>query len=147
MIRPAVIDDRDSVHWLCKEVYGDFMTANGITMVDSDLYKTVDLFITLQQALVVEHDGIICGMCAWLVSPHPANANCRIWQEVLWCLKSIHKTDALALIRAMEDKAKEANADVMILANLSLENEPKLRRIYGKRGFNYLETHYSRRRF
>ena len=146
MIRKAVMNDQNACYLLAQEVYGQFMLEHGIQMIEADLRKTVEFFIKNEQVLVVEHDGIVCGMAAWMVSPHPANLSCKIWQEVLWCLKSKYKTDALLLIRAMEAMANSVGANVMVLANLSLENEPILRRIYGKRGFNFMESHYSRRR-
>lgn len=146
MIRYAEPKDRDVCVLMAKEVYGPFMKDYGIDLVEEDLYKTTDYFIGMKQALVVEHDGEVCGMAAWVVTPHPANSKVKIWQEVLWCLKSKFKTDALLLIRAMESQASSVGANVMVLANLSIENEPALRRIYGKRGYNFMESHYSRRR-
>jgi len=145
MIRHATMNDVDACFNMAVEVYGDFMKGHGIPMIEKDLRKTVESFINSNQVLVVEHDNKVCGMAAWIVSGHPANQECKIWQEVLWCLKSKYKTDALLLIRAMENKALSVGANVMVLANLSEMNEPTLRRIYGKRGFSYMETHYSRR--
>lgn len=145
MIRPATPSDRFICVSMAKEVYGPFMAEYGISFVEEDLLRTADLLIGLNQVLVVEHNDLVCGMAAWVVSPHPANSKIKVWQEILWCLKSKFNTDALLLIRAMEDKAQSVGANIIVLANLSLENEPTLRRIYGKRGYNYLETHYSRR--
>ena len=122
------------------------MLSHGIEMIDEDLRKTVEYFITSGQNIVVEHDGLIVGMVAWAVTPHPANFKCKILQEVLWCCNSKILIDALLLLRGFERKAIEANADVVMLANLSLENEPTLRRIYGKMGYSYTESHYSKRR-
>lgn len=144
MIRNTNINDIGVCFDLAQEIYGPFMKDNGIEMVEDDLKETVKYFILSGQSVVVEHNGKVCGMAAWIVTAHPANSKAKIWQEVLWCLKTVYKTDALALIRAMEDKAKEA--DVMVVANLSFDNEAALRRIYSKRGFNFLESHFSRRR-
>jgi hypothetical protein len=146
MIRPATSSDTERCLILAKQFYGDFLFENGIEMVDDDLRRTVEYFIASGQNLVVEHDGLISGMVAWIISPHPANAQCKILQEVLWCCNSKILIDALLLLRGFERKAAESNADVVMLANLSLNNEPTLRRIYGRMGYVYTESHYSKRR-
>jgi len=146
VIRIATLNDTERCLVLAKEFYGDFMLSHGIEMVDEDLRKTVEYFISTGQNLIVEHEGIVVGMVAWMITPHPANFKCKILQEVLWCCNSKILIDALLLLRGFERKAVEANADVIMLANLSLQNEPTLRRIYGKMGYQYTESHYSKRR-
>lgn len=147
MIRPARLEDTEQCLQLAKEFYGSFMNACGVEMVDTDLRKTVVHFIFSGQNLVVEQDEKLVGMVAWIVVLHPANSKCKIFQEMLWCCKSKFKTDALLLLRGFERKARECGADVLVLANLSLNNEPSIRRIYGKMGYSYTESHYSKRRF
>ena len=144
MIRLATIKDKDACFNMAKSIYGDFMLTHGIEMIDEDLLNTVKFFIDSNQVLVVERDNQVVGMTAWLLVPHPANMNCIIWQEILWAVDSPNKADALLLLRAIEVKANELGANVIVLANLSLDNEPKLRRIYGKMGFQYMESHYAR---
>jgi len=144
MIRLATIDDAQACYDLAKEIYGDFMLLHGIEIVEEDLRKTTDYFIKTNQVLVVERDNKVVGMTAWLLVSHPANSNCKIWQEILWCCNSPNKIDALVLLRAIEMKANELGADVIVLANLSLENEPQLRRIYSKMGYQYMESHYAK---
>jgi len=143
LIRLAISEDAISCFNLAKEMYSEFLNRHGIEVNDDDLMQTVENFIVQDQVLVIDRDGVV-GMCAWIVTGHPANQSMRIFQEVLWCSNSEHKTDAFALLRVMQDKAREVKADIVVLANLSLENEPKLRRIYGRMGFQYLETHYAR---
>ena len=142
MIRLALESDTQAVLDLAKKVYSDFMLLHGVEMIDKDLRKTVTSFINLKQVLVVERDSKVVGMTAWVLVPHPANASCKIFQEILYCSVSDHKIDALALLRAIETKSKEVGATVTVLANLSLENEPQLRRIYEKRGYQYMESNY-----
>ena len=144
MIRLAIIKDADACFTMAKLIYGDFMLKHSMEMIDEDLKKYVEFFINSKQALVVERDGKVVGMTAWLLVPHPANKNCIVFQEVLWAVDSPNKTDALLLLRAIELKANEVGANVVVLANLSLDNEPKLRRIYNKMGYQYLESYYAR---
>ena len=144
MIRLAVKADAQACTDMAKNVYGDFMLLHGIEMVDEDLRKTVESFIKLKQVLVVERDGEVFGMTAWILVPHPANSKCKIFQEILWCCDSPNKMDALLLLRAIEAKSKELGANITVLANLSLENEPRLRRIYNKRGYQYMESNYAK---
>ena len=144
MIRLATLDDKQACFDLAKLIYGDFMLVHGIEMVDEDLRKTVEFFIKSNQALVIERDDKVVGMTAWLLVPHPANMKCKIFQEILWGVNSPNKTDALLLLRAIEAKAKEVEANVVILANLSLENESQIRRIYNKKGYAFMESHYSK---
>lgn len=144
MIRNATIEDTNDCLKLAKEFYGDFMKKNGIDMIDADLLKTVEYFIATKQNLLSVQDGKVCGMIAWMITPHPANFGVKILQEVLWCCKSSHKTDALALLRGIEKEASKVKADVVMLANLSLDNEPAIRRIYNKMGYSYTESHYSK---
>ena len=98
----------------------------------------------MNQVMVVERDKKVVGMTAWSLFPHPANTSCIIFQEILWGVNSPNKTDALCLLRAIEAKALELKANVVVLANLSLTNEPQMKRIYNKRGYRYLESHYAR---
>lgn len=147
MIRPAVLSDSDRCVELATKFYGNFMLAHGIEMRDEDLKKTVDYFISSGQNVVLERDGAIVGMAAWAITPHPANFRCKIFQEILWCCESSNLTDALKLLRALENRAIESEADIFMLANLSLDTEPALRRIYDKMGYQYAESHYSKRRF
>ena len=139
MIRLATMNDAQACQDMAKTVYGDFMMLHGIEMIDEDLRKTVDTFIKLNHVLVIERDGVVVGMTAWVLFPHPANSSCKVWQEVLWAVDSPNKTDALKLLRAIETKANEVKADVIILANLSLDNEPQLRRIYNKLGYVFMQ--------
>lgn len=146
MIRHAITQDIDICVKLAKEFYGEFMIKHGIEMVDQDLYNTIRYFINTGQNLIVERDDGVVGMVAWTVTPHPANVKCRIFQEVLWCCKSPVLSDALLLLREFNREADKIGADVVMLANLSLENESVIRRIYEKMGYGYTESHYAKRR-
>ena len=144
VVRLATLEDIEQCVELAKKVYEPFLIAHGVPVVKEDLRYTARFLIGLNQVLVVEHEKI-CGMAAWVIVEHPANRKCKMFQEILWCIESDYVTDALLLMRAIEKKAVELKVDVCILGNLSLQNEPRLRKIYGKRGYEYLETHYSRR--
>ena len=142
LIREPKETDISRLTELTEEVYGDFMKLHNIPMNHENLKATVTAFVKTKQCMVVERGNKIVGLMGWTLSPHPANFSCKIFQEVLWCLKSPNPMDASILLKAIEKKAMELKADIMILANLSIENEMQLRRIYDKMGFKYLESHY-----
>jgi hypothetical protein len=131
---------------MTKQMYGDFMAKHGLAMNDKDLMNVVNMFVTKKQVLVLERAGKVVAMTAWTLSPHMANAKIIVYQEVLWCCNSPVKTDAFVMLRAIEKKAAELCADIVVLSNLSEMNEERLRRIYKLKGFEYLETHYAKRR-
>ena len=143
MIRQAEEKDINRCFDLAKEMYSYFLQTHGIEIIDTDLMQTVKYFINSKQVLVIERDGVV-GMCAWIIVSHPANSKIKIFQEVLWTVNSKCGTDALAILRAMEKKADELGADIVVLANLSLDNEQQLKRISGRRGYAFMESHYVR---
>jgi len=59
-------------------------------------------------------------------------------------VRSKFKTDTLLLLRALQREAKAQKADLLLMANLSDEHEAQIKRILLKRGFNFLESHYSK---
>lgn len=153
MIRLGDAGDIEKIIELVRSVYEPFLEKYGIPMNEENLRHTTAMLVKLKQTLVVEHDReedetrfnkTVVGVAAWGIVPHPANNSCKIFQEILWCIKGGQPMDALALLRAIEDKARELKADIIVLANLSLENESKLRKIYNRRGYEYMETHYSK---
>lgn len=144
MIRGPRPTDKDRMTELVGSVYGEFMQDSGMPLVAKDLANTVDVFIKTKCCLLVERDGIVVGIAAWQLSPHPGNYSCVVFQEILWCLKSSNIMDASILLKAIERKAIELKANILILGNLSIENEEQLRRIYGKLGFKFIESHYSK---
>jgi hypothetical protein len=143
MIRPATEQDIDACFDLARQMYGEFLTLHGIEIIDTDLMQTVKYFINSKQVLVIDRDGV-CGMCAWILTTHPANSQCKIFQEVLWTCNSKCGSDALAILRAMDKKSKVLGANITVFANLSLPNEEKLKRIYGRLGFVFMESHFAR---
>lgn len=145
MIRPATLNDAKQCYDLAYEMYAEFMLKYGIEVIREDLQKTVELFITSGQNLVIERDNGVVGMTAWILTSHPANSRLQVFQEVLWCVNSPFKTDALILLRAIEKKAKELKADIVCLANLSEMNEGRLRDLYGRMGYDFMESHYVRK--
>ena len=144
MIRDPEPKDIDRLTELTTEVYGDFMAKSGMPLIKENLKRTVEAFVKMKQGVVLERDGKIVGIAAWHITPHPANFSCKVFQEILWCLKSSNIMDASILLKAFIRKAEEAKANIIVLVNLSVENEPQLRRIYKKLGFEYLESHYSK---
>ena len=136
--------DLDAITKLAMEFFASFLSKHGIPAIEQDVKNVALMALTARQILVVEHDGEVQGVTAWAVVPHPANSKIKIFYETIWCVKSKFKTDALLLLRALESEANIINADMILIANLSSENEEQLRRIFTKRGFTFLETHYSK---
>lgn len=146
MIRVATERDIEVCFNMAKKMYSKFMERYGIKTVDKDLRQTVSNFIKYKQNLVIERDGKVVGMTAWIVTGHPANQGIKIFQEVLWCCDSPNPFDALALLRAIEKKAEELRVDIIVLANLSEQNDRQLKKIYTNMGYDFMESHFSKRR-
>jgi hypothetical protein len=144
MIRRATLNDLDACVVLTSEFFAPFLSTHGVKVRDLDVRKVAFHAIQNNQLLVVEHDGKVEGITSWMVIPHPANNTLKIFYETIWCVKSKFKTDVLLLLRALEREALLANADLMLMANLSDIHEEQLKRIFIKRGFNFLETHYGK---
>jgi hypothetical protein len=144
LIRSPEIEDVDRLSELTFEVYGDFLKKHGVSVNSDNLRTTTEAFIRTKQCIVVERGGKIVGVAGWQMSPHPVNYSCKIFQEVLWCLKSDNVMDASMLLKAIERKAVELKADIVILANLHIEHELQLRKIYMKLGYSFLESHYAK---
>ncbi len=142
MIRDPQIKDIPQMTALTKEIYGEFMTKHGMELNDTNLKTTVEAFVKTKSCIVCERGGKVVGIAAWHLSPHPGNYSLKVFQEVLWAVKSKIHTDSLALLKALHRKAVELKADVVVFVNLSIENEPKVRSVYKRMGFTYLESHY-----
>ena len=143
-----LVEDKDMADCvrLSKLMYNDFLTRYGIPMVDKDLYETVQRFVKSKQILICEREGSVRGLAAWVVTPHPANGEVKIFQEVVWAVDSDNPYDAMELLRALEKQATSMAVDIIVLANLSEMNDERLKRIYKKKGYEYLESHFSKKR-
>jgi hypothetical protein len=144
MIRRATLKDIDDIVILAVEFFRPFLEKHGVPVIDTDIRTIAHMAIINNQVLVVEHDNLVQGVTAWAIVPHPANHKLKIFYETIWCVRSRFKTDTLSLLRALENEAKDAKADLMLMANLESEHEVQLRRIFHKRGFDFLESHYSK---
>ena len=146
MIRDAKQSDLDACVDLARDVYGKFLEESGIEIVLSDIVITTEKMIDLKQVIVLEHDGEVVGMVAYVIAGHPANYRVKIIQELLWCCKGVHVTDGLSLLRAFEERAEKEKADIVIIANLHEHQSERLDKIYRKMGYKFMETHYVRSR-
>lgn len=144
MIRRATIDDIDDCVDLTIEFFGSFLSKHGIPILESDVRDVAKTYILNDQMLVIERDGLVLGITAWAIVPHPANRYAKIFYEMIWCVKSECKTDVLALLRAIEKEANKSDVDMIVMANLATESESQLKRIFEKRGYEFLETHYNK---
>ena len=144
MIRHASLKDLEPCVALAIEFFEPFLKTHGVPVIAEDVRNIALQAIAGNQILVVEHDSVIQGITAWAVVPHPANSRLKIFYETIWCVKSKFKTDTLLLLRALEREAMLANADLLLMANLASDSEEQLKRIFLKRGFEWLESHFSK---
>ena len=144
MIRLGKIKDLEDIVALTAEFFSPFLRNHGVEVIDDDVRNVALQAIVNNRILVVERDDKVVGIASWMVIPHPANSKMKIFYETIWCVKSNHKTDALSLLRTLEGEAELVGADLMLMANLAEENEAQLKRIFIKRGFSFLETHYGK---
>ena len=144
MIRLAKTNDLKDLVTLAKQVYGEFLSKHHINFVEEDMNKLGIDLINADHVLILERDNKVVGMTAWSITGHPTNKDCKIFQEILWCCNSEHKTDALLLLRALEQKAKESNANVIIMGHFTKERMSAFDRIYKRMGYEFLEIQYSK---
>ena len=144
MIRFGKIKDLEDIVSLATEFFAPFLHDHGVDVIKDDVRNVAIQAIVNNRILVVERDNKVVGIASWMVIPHPANSRIKIFYETIWCVKSEHKTDALSLLRTLEGEAELVGADLMLMANLAEENEEQLKRIFVKRGFAFLETHYGK---
>ena len=144
MIRKATMDDINDCVALMQEYFTQFLELHGVPVVYNDVWTTAKDTINARQLLVVDHDGKVKGIAGWAMVAHPANSQVKIFYETIWCVKSEFKMDALLLLRALEREAEKVKADLIVMANLSTKSELRLNRIFKKRGFNFIETHYGK---
>lgn len=144
MIRRATDNDLDACVKLCIEFFSTFLGNHGVPVIEADVRMVAIQAIASNQLIVVEHDGEVQGLAAWACIPHPANQAYKIFYETIWCVKSKFKTDTLLLFRALEREAIKVGADLILMANLANDTEDQVRRIFLKRGFSFIESHYGR---
>ena len=144
MIRKATYRDLEACVQLAVGIFKTFLEKHGVPVIEQDITNIAIRSISNGQILVVDRDGVK-GLTAWEIIPHPANHNLKIFYEIIWCVKSDVKTDALMLLRALEKQAILANVDLMCMATLSDKHETQLNRIFNKQGFNFIEAHYAKR--
>jgi len=144
MIRRATLADLKPCVALACEFFSPFLTKHGVPVRPDDVERVAIMAITKNQMLVVDHDGKICGVTAWIIDGHPANSKIKIFYEIIWCVKSEFKTDTFLLLRKMEHEAKEAGANFMVMANMATDIEEQIRRILTKKRYTFLETHYGK---
>ncbi len=144
MIRDPQIKDIPQMTALTKEIYGEFMTKHGMELNDINLKTTVEAFVKTKSCIVCERGGKVVGIAAWHLSPHPGNYSLKVFQEVLWALNSPEVMDASILLKALENKARELKADIVVMVALSAKNELRLRKIYINLGYTFLETQYAK---
>lgn len=142
MIRDPQIKDIPQMTALTKEIYGEFMTKHGMELNSANLKTTVEAFVKTKSCIVCEREGKIVGIAAWFLSPHPGNFSVKVFQEILWCVNSPNLMDASRLFKALENKAHELGANVIIMINLSSDNQKQLNTIYTKLGYDYLESYH-----
>lgn len=145
MIRKATEDDAWRCTYLAEEFFNSYLSAHGIPMRREDVRATALMYIRSGNVLVIERAGKVVGVAAWVITNHPANSNVTIFYETIWCIKSGVSSDITAMLHALECEAKRAKADIIIMANLGDDAEKRIGKIYIKRGFEFLETHYAKR--
>lgn len=144
MIRDAELKDLKRIAELTQNVHGKFLEKYGVLISPSDLDDTITAYIKAKQCIVVDRDDDVVGVVGWNVSPHPANYKCILFQENLWALSSPNVMDAPILLRAIESKAEEAKATVLIMGTLSGQRDKRLEEVYDKLGYKHVDSHYAK---
>jgi hypothetical protein len=144
MIRQALAKDIEPCVDLCIDFFKDMLNGGGIHVVREDVKAVAVKAVVEQKMMVIEHNGEVQGLVSWEVVPHPANHSVKIFYETIWCVKSKQKTDTLLLLRTLEREAEKSGAEIVVMANLFNKYESQMRRILLKRGYQYMESHFSK---
>jgi predicted N-acetyltransferase YhbS len=119
-------------------VFGEFLTFNA-----ERVEALVERLIASPQAevLVADADGVLVGMVAAHLFPHPM-ASTPVAQEVVWWVAPEQRgTTGLKLLTALSAWAKAQGAEVLMMVSPS----PTIDTLYDKLGFSRGETSYMRR--
>lgn len=111
--------------------------------IDYDtLFDALKFIINNGIFLVAENKDNIIGVVGGILSPQVFNRNHIVSTEVFWWVKEEFRGKVgLRLLGEFEKKSKINGATHILFSTIGL-NEKAMNRLYTKRGYGLLETHY-----
>lgn len=137
-IRNATFNDVEAVRELTKQMYNDSLNEYGIGYDDDVFNRVVPALINT--TFVMEMDGVVVGVMAGSIVNGLAS-NDLTYQESFWYVEKAHRGFGIKLLTFAENYCRTNNVKFFIIAHMG-NRETRLERIYKRRGFNILETHY-----
>lgn len=137
-IRKAELKDLEAVRELAKQMYDDSLNEFGINYNDTMFESIVPALINT--TFVMELDDKLVGVLAGHIVNGLAT-NELTFQESFWYVEAKHRGHGLKLLTFVENYCRVSNIKFFIIAHMG-NRETRLERIYKRKGFNLLESHY-----
>jgi len=95
------------------------------------------------RVLVIKRDGIVRGALGFFIVSDP-NDGAKIAQEAFWFVHPSARGIGLRLLAKYEETAREIGAKRISMAHINGLMDGKLAKLFEKRGYRAVETHYWR---
>jgi len=144
LIRKAQISDIDDLVKLSDEFFKEGLNDYGMEMGEDCVRASLNQYIDNLILFVAYKDGELVGFIGGTINYSTFNKNQIIAQETAWFVSKKHRngTIGLKLISAFENECKDSGANFVIMVHMNNLNSSKLYKLYGRRGYKVLETHY-----
>lgn len=149
-IRTAQPEDLPALMRMAQDFHAASPAVETVQFCPRSMAETFQSLATGDRSILFVADdeelGVI-GMIAGVFYPHYLNAMHIAAQELFWwCDPSARgKGAGLALIKAMEDWAKDIGAKTLYMASTSNPNAEKLAKLYQRRGFSKHDIYFAKR--
>lgn len=146
IIRRAVVSDLPGVHEMMESFQAEGLEEYTLGHNRESAGAAAELFIRQHIGVVAIQDDKVIGCLGGCVTEFMLNSDSIVFQEILWYVAPEKRSTGVGikmLYKTME-LAKEVGATHMILAHTGKVLPEMLSKLYGKLGFEVLETQYIR---
>ena len=144
IIRKAEVFDLPGVHEMMESFQDEGLNEYTLGHNRESAGVAAELFIREHLGVVAVQDDIVIGCLGGCVTPFMMNSGSIVFQEILWYVTKEKRSTGVGikmLFKVMK-LAKEQGATHMVLAHTGKVLPEKLSKLYGKLGFEVLETQY-----
>lgn len=145
LIRLATDADLEDVLSMSSEFYATTHHAKNIPLDRNSVVRLVDLLLAGGILLLAEIDDEVVGMIAGYVHPYIFNNNVMQLGEIVWYVKPEHRATkaGIALLDSLEDEARKAGVDYMVMMNFA-DGPEVVNRLYTAAGYNQTELAWTK---
>lgn len=140
-IRPATVADLP----VCAEIGKEFYKEGKLpgAMITEEFVKTWTMLFDMGLGVmfVLEQDGVVKGGIGGVVTKDP-NDGALTATEMFWFVLPDSRGGGLGLLEAFENSAKKAGAKRIGMIHLLNLMPDVLAKLYTRRGYKAIETHY-----